>query len=91
MVPIENVTWRTPTIPPHQSVDVTFDITYELSDYGTAAAEIDKDPAADSDGVPKAELAFIQRRFGEMKDGLVFMDYGNKYHVELPPFAGVTK
>lgn len=44
MDPIEHVTWGTPTIPPHQSVDVTFDISYELSDYGTSAAEIEKEP-----------------------------------------------
>ncbi len=90
MSPIEHATWGTPTIPPHQSVDVTFDISFELSDYGTSAADIDKEPPT-PDGIPKAELEFIQRRFKEMKDGLAFLDYSRKNHIDLPPFAGVTK
>jgi hypothetical protein len=91
MAPIQRATWGTPTIPPHQSVDVTFDIAFELSDYGTSAADIDKEQPPPPDGVPKAELEFIQRRFNAMKDGLVFLDYSSKSHVDLPPVRGVTK
>jgi hypothetical protein len=89
MQKIDHVTWDSPTIPPHQSINVTFDLTYDLSDYGTSAAEIDREPDPKSDNLP-GEIAFIERRFKEMNAGLVFLDYQHRFHVDMRAFVGAV-
>lgn len=72
-------------IPPGQTVNVKFDVTYKLSDYGTTSAELEKyEPDEDKKATASKSLVrFINRRLSEA-DGLVFFDDDKHYRIELP-------
>ncbi len=71
---IQGVTWDSTTIPPGQTVNLKFDISYPLSDYNTTAADLTDF---------KAEVSFINKRLKEI-DGFRFFDYVNRYEIDLP-------
>jgi hypothetical protein len=69
-------------IPVGQTVNVVFDVPIRLADYNTTADELNSsDP--NSTGMPAQYSHFVQSRLGEM-DGLVFMDYADRYRIDLP-------
>lgn len=69
-------------IPAGQSVNVVFDVPIRLADYNTSAAELNGGDA-NSDQMPAQYSQFVTSRLKEM-NGLVLIDYANKYRVDLP-------
>lgn len=80
---LEGASWdNTIRIPVGQSVNVVFDVPIKLADYNTTAADLNNsDP--NSTGMPAQYSQFVQSRLREM-DGLVLVDYANRYRIELP-------
>lgn len=80
---LDGATWdNTIRIPVGQSVNVVFDVPIKLADYNTTAADLNNaDP--NSAGMPAQYSQFVKSRLGEM-DGLVLIDYANRYRIELP-------
>ena len=81
---LDGATWDgTVQIPPKQSVNVTFDVPFELSAYNTTMAELQKGEKSDGDFLTNHYTAFLNKRMKEI-DGLVLMDYSDRYRIELP-------
>jgi hypothetical protein len=85
LVKLDDATWDdTLIIPPGQTFNEKFTITYKLEDYSTSAAELNQyGPDEDKDMMSKAYRAFVDRRMNEI-DGFVFYDYISHYRIERP-------
>lgn len=80
---LDGANWdNTVRIPAGQSVNVVFDVPIRLADYNTTAAELN---AADpnSEKMPAQYSQFVSSRLKEM-NGLVLIDYANRYRIDLP-------
>lgn len=72
---LDDVTWdHTIVIPAGQTVNVRFDIPYNLSDYGETASNL-----ADMNKL----AAFADKRMKRIKD-LKFFDYIERYEIDCP-------
>ena len=81
---LDGATWDgTIQIPPKQSVNVTFDVPLELSAYSTSMAELNKDEKPGESEMSSRYTAFLDKRLKEI-DGLVLMDYTDRYRIDLP-------
>lgn len=69
-------------IPAGQSVNVVFDVPIRLADYNTSAEELNS-ADANSNQMPAKYSQFVDSRLKEM-NGLVLIDYVNKYRIDLP-------
>jgi len=59
-------------------VNVVFDLGYKFADYATSAAALGTTPD------PSPEMTkFVARRLKEI-NGMSFLDYNDKYRIELP-------
>lgn len=83
MANVDDFTWDNAIIPPHQTVSVTFDVAYHFADYGTSAEELygPNNPKRD---ITNDFTAFVNRRLKAVPDGFMFLDYRDKYQIELP-------
>jgi hypothetical protein len=71
-------------IPPGQTFNVKFNVTYKLSDYNTTPADLEKyAPGEDAKGPSRAFVNFMNKRLAEA-DGLVFFDNDKHYRIDLP-------
>lgn len=72
---IEGVKWDSSTIiPPGQTVNLKFEIPYQLQEYNQTGADLVPD---------KKEIEFAQRRMKEM-GGFRFFDGTNRYEIDFP-------
>jgi hypothetical protein len=70
-------------IPAHQSVSVKFQVPDHFADYGVTEAEMNE-PNKSGDMASDKLSTFLGHRLKETPDGFVFLDYQNRYRVELP-------
>lgn len=80
---LDGASWDdTIRIPAGQSVNVVFDVPIKLADYDTTAEALNTaDP--NSAAMPAQYSQFVASRLKEM-NGLVLIDYANRYRIELP-------
>ena len=80
---LDGATWDdTIRIPAGQSVNVIFDVPIKLADFNTSAADLNGDDQS-SDQMPAKYSQFVGSRLKEM-NGLVLIDYANRYRIDLP-------
>ena len=80
---LDDVTWDYDVkIPPKQTVDIKFTVSYKLSDFNMTADEING-PGTNGEEVPPKFVEFINRRMKEA-NGLRFYDYSSKYQIDMP-------
>lgn len=80
---LDGATWDdTIRIPAGQSVNVVFDVPIRLADYNTTAADLNS-ADSNSDAMPAKYSQFVDSRLKEM-NGLVLIDYANRYRIDLP-------
>ncbi|HLJ77535.1 MAG TPA: hypothetical protein VKT75_08980 [Acidobacteriaceae bacterium] len=80
---LDGATWDdTLRIPAGQSVNVIFDVPIKLADFNTSAADLNGDDQS-SDQMPAKYSQFVGSRLKEM-NGLVLIDYANRYRIDLP-------
>lgn len=79
----ENASWDGDVqIPARQSVNVVFDVTVHLSDYNTTAEKL-AGPNPNQGEISEEYSRFLGKRLKEI-NGLVLLDYSNRYRIELP-------
>jgi hypothetical protein len=72
---VDDATWgKDVIIPAGQTVNVTFDIPYNLSDFNETASDLDDE---------KKLFAFADKRMQRLKD-LKFFDYSERYEIDCP-------
>lgn len=76
-----HASWESQTIPPGQTINVDFTVSYALADYNTTAAEIDK--------TDRALIAFLEKRLAEY-DGLLLIDHVHRYQIDFPKWLPPT-
>ena len=87
---LDGATWDdTIRVPAGQSVNVVFDVPVRLADYNTTAADLNS-ADSNSDAMPARYSQFIDSRLREM-NGLVLIDYANRYRIDLPRDWNATK
>lgn len=80
---LDGASWDdTIRIPAGQSVNVVFDVPIKLADFNTTADELNSEDQ-NSGGMPAKYSDFVDKRLKEM-DGLVLIDYADRYRIELP-------
>lgn len=76
-------------IPAGQSVNIVFDVPIKLADYNTTAEDLNSaDPS--SEAMPAKYSQFVDSRLKEM-NGLVLIDYANRYRIDLPRDWEISK
>jgi hypothetical protein len=72
-------------------VSVKFQVPYRFTDYGATEAEM-KEPNKSGDMAPDKLSTFLNHRLKETPDGFAFLDYQDRYRIELPSnWQNVTK
>ena len=80
---LEGSAWDgTLRIPPKQTVNVTFDVPLKLSSYKTTSKALNGANPISEEATPEY-MKFVGNRLKEI-NGLVLLDYTNRYRIELP-------